>query len=158
MIAARTDLDQTIGVWPLPFVAKPQDDIRRGKLFTCPVDTDLFDRLRAALPHAGRVDEQKGYPAQSDRHLDHVARGSGNIRNDRRFALDQSIEQCRLAAIRGTTEHHPHTIAQLFRSGPRQEAAHFLDQPMGRILNHRLLRRRDIILVGKIQLGLYPCR
>jgi len=154
MVAPGTDLYQMVRARSLPFVAQPQYDIGTGKLLTGAVNPDLFDRLRSALADTRRINEEKRDPTQGDRDLDHVARGPGNIGDDCRFPFDQGIEQSGLAAVRRTTQHHPDAIPQLFRARPCQQAAHLLDQRLNGLPDQFGLRRRHIILVGKIQFGL----
>ena len=56
------------------------------------------------LAQPGGVGQEHGIAAEVQLHLDHVSGGAGDRRNDRRLALDQAIEQARLARI-GRADH-----------------------------------------------------
>ena len=55
-------------------------------------------------------------------HLDHVARGAGIRRDDRRFAPRDAIEQRRLAGIGRPGDRHHQAVAQPFAAAARRRA------------------------------------
>src|SRR5262245_14317145 len=80
------------GCLALGGVDHPQRQVRaRGLLARAPYALAL-DRI-VRLADARGVEDRDGVAAEIEMHLEHVARGSGKRRDDRRLAPRQAIEQ-----------------------------------------------------------------
>ncbi len=88
-------------------------------------------------------------------HLNHVARGPGVGRHDRRLALGQPIEQRRLAGVWGSCDRHHQAFAQSFAAATvGQRRGNFRLQFARNYQRRRQQIVRHIGLVGKIDAGL----
>ena len=102
-------------VWTFAFSAKPQDHISRRHRRFCPLDANAFDDIVGLVTQPGCIGKQKRDAFKCHRHLDQVARCSGNVRDNRRLTRDQSIQQRRFAAIWRASNDNAQSIAQLLR-------------------------------------------
>jgi hypothetical protein len=91
----------------------PQHQIGRFRPRPRAFDAFQLDRI-LGLPNAGGVEQRHRPATEIEMHLDHVARGAGIRRHDRRLALGDPIEQRGFAGIGWAGDGDHQTLAQAF--------------------------------------------
>src|SRR5262245_22999416 len=99
------------GCLALGGVDHPQHQVRACSLLARAPYALALDRI-VRLPDARGVEHLDGIAAEIEMHLEHIPRGSGKRRDDRRLAPRQTIEQCRFARVRRPRDGNAQALAQ----------------------------------------------
>src|SRR5437763_6793586 len=88
-------------------LAEPDEDVGSFSQPLGALDTDGLHAVEC-IPHPRRVGESKRYAAERQRHLDMVAGGAWNVRDNRSLLPDYRIDKARFSGVHRTCDHDPY--------------------------------------------------
>lgn len=136
-------------------ISHPDEDVSACGELPGPVNTNaLHDVFR--FPETRSVRQKNGNARQGKRDFDLIARGSGNVRDDRPLLPSDGVDQAGLPGVRRTCNDDANAIPQWLHSRTIKPRREFFREHCA--VSGQIDIRADIVLIGVIDCGFSASR